>query len=441
MISRRNALLSSLFGAGYVGLRALATGLPASLLLDPRRALADMPGPACAAPAKAQFVIFNTSGNGDPINASVPGTYEDANVVHSSDPTMAPKALTLAGQSFQAATPWSTLPQSVLDRTCFWHVMTNTPVHPKEPDVLKLQDTTLAGEMLPSILARQLAPCLGTIQAQPISLGATTPSEALTYGGQALPIIPALALKATLTSPAGPLTTLQPLRDQTLGQLYDLYKNSATPAQQAYIDSLATSQTQVRNIAQNLLNQLESIKDNSPASQILAAITLIQMKVTPVIAVHIPFGGDNHSDVGLANETTQTVAGVASIASLMAQLASAGLADQVSFMTLNVFGRTLGQGNTNGRQHNPNHQVSITIGKPFKGGVIGGITPTKLGSAMDYGALPIDSSSGKGTAGGDVSALDSLSAYGQTMLAAVGVDATTIATQITAGKVVKGALA
>ena len=143
----------------------------------------------------------------------------------------------------------------------------------------------------------------------------------------------------------------------------------------------------------------------------------------------------------MANETAQTVAGVASIASLMAQLASAGLSDQVSFMTLNVFGRTLGQGNTDGRQHNPNHQVSITIGKPFKGGVIGGITPTKLGSVMDYGALPIDSSSGKGTAGGDVSAIDSMSAYGQTMLAAVGVDAATIATQITAGKVIKGALA
>jgi hypothetical protein len=441
MISRRNALLSTLFGASYVGLRALATGLPASLLLDPRRALADMPANACASNTKAQFVIFNTSGNGDPINASVPGTYEDPKVVHSADPTMAPKALTLAGQSFQAATPWTTLPQSVLDRACFWHIMTNTPVHPKEPDVLKLQDVTLAGEMLPSILAKQLAPCLGTIQMQPISLGATTPSEALTYGGQALPIIPALALKATLTSPAGPLTTLQPLRDQTMNQLYDLYKNSATPAQRAYIDSLVTSQTQVRSISQSLLNQLESIKDNTPASQILAAITLIQMKVTPVIAVHIPFGGDNHSDVGLANETAQTVAGVASIASLMAQLASAGLADQVSLMTLNVFGRTIGQGNTDGRQHNPNHQVSITIGKPFKGGVIGGITPMMLGSAMDYGALPIDSASGKGTSSGDISALDTLGSYGQTMLAAVGVDPATIAMQITAGKVVSGALA
>jgi hypothetical protein len=439
MIRRRDALLSMLFGTGYVGLRALATGLPVSLLLDPRRALAAVPPTACpsSASAKAQFVIFNTSGNGDPINASVPGTYEDPNVVHSLDPTMAPTSVTLAGQSYKAAAPWATLPQSVLDRTTFWHIMTNTPVHPKEPDVLKLQDATLADEMLPSILAAQLAPCLGTIQAQPITIGATSPSEALTFGGQALPIIPALALKATLTSPAGPLTTLQPLRDQTLNQLYDLYRNGATPQQKTFIDSLVTSQTQVRSIKQNLLDQLSSIKDNSPASQILAAITLIQMKVTPVVAVHIPFGGDNHRDVGLAAETTQTVAGVATIASLMAQLASAGLADQVSLMTLNVFGRTIGPGNTDGRQHNQNHQVSLAIGKPFKGGVIGGITPT-MG---DYGALAIDSATGQGTASGDVSAINTLGAFGQTMLAAVGVDATTIATQITVGKVIKGALA
>ncbi len=437
MITRRAALLSTLFGAGYVGLRALATGLPVSLLLDPRRALAAMPPANCAASAKAQFVIFNTSGNGDPINASVPGTYDDPNVVHSMDPTMAPTSLTLAGKSYKAAAPWATLPQSVLDRTTFWHIMTNTPVHPKEPDVLKLQDATLADEMFPSILAAQLAPCLGTIQAQPITIGATSPSEALTFGGQALPIIPALALKATLTSPAGPLTNLQPLRDQTLDQLYDLYRNDATAAQKAFIDELVTSQTQVRSIKQNLLNQLGSIKDNSAASQVLAAITLIQMKVTPVVAVHIPFGGDNHRDVGLAAETAQTVAGVATIASLMAQLASAGLSDQVSLVTLNVFGRTLGPGNTDGRQHNQNHQVSIAIGKPFRGGVIGGIAPVM----NDYGATPIDSASGKGTPGGDVTAVDTLGAFGQTMLAAIGVDASTIATQITAGKVIQGALA
>ena len=437
MITRRHAVLSTLFGAGCVGLRALATGLPASLLLDPRRALAGAPSAACASSAKAQFVIFHTSANGDPINANVPGTYDDVNIVHSLDPAMAPTGVTLLGQPFTAAAPWATLPQGVLDRSCFWHLMTNTPVHPKEPDVLRLMDATDADEMLPSLLAKQLAPCLGTIQSQPISLGATSPSEGLSYAGQALPIIPALALKATLTSAAGPLTNLQPLRDQTLNQLYDLYRNGATPAQRAYVDSLAASQTQVRNIQQTLLDQLASIKDNSASSQILAAVALIQMRVTPVVAIHIPFGGDNHRDIGLKTESTQTISGVASIASLMSQLASVGLQDQVTLMSLNVFGRTIGPGNTDGRQHNANHQVSITIGKPFRGGVIGGVAPV----GNDYGALPIDSSSGAGRSGGDIAAVDTLGSFGRTMLAAVGVDAAVIARQVLLGKVVSGALA
>jgi len=448
-LNRRQALMSTLFGAGYVGLRALATGLPASLLLDPRRALAQAESDAmaagdamapCASSSKAQFVIFNTSGNGDPINASVPGTYGVQGVFHSPDPTMVQTNLTLQGQTYAAAAPWATLPQAVLDRTCFWHIMTDTPVHPKEPDVLSLMDATLANAMLPAILAQQLAPCLGTIQPQPMSIGATSPSEGLTYGGQALPIIPPIALKATLTNPAGPLTNLQPLRDQTLNQLYALYKNNATAAQQAYIDSMVTSQQQVRNINQSLLAQLSAITDNTANSQILAAITLIQMKVTPVIAVHIPFGGDNHHDPNLQAETTQTVAGVATIASLMSQLASAGLADQVTFMSLNVFGRTLASNATsgiNGRQHNPNHQVSVTIGKPFRGGVIGGIAPLQ----GDYGCVAFDASTGAPDPSGNVTPLASLAAYGQTMLAAVGVDATVIGEQITGGTVVTGALA
>src|SRR5882757_4022814 len=252
IINRRNAILSTLFGSGLVGLRALSTGLPVSFLLNPRRALAQNSVPACASMDKAQFVILNTSGAGDPINASVPGTYEDPNIAHSLDPAMAPTTITILGQTYTAAAPWATLPANVLDRTSFWHLMTNTPVHPKEPDVLELMGTTYAGEMLPSILAKQLAPCLGTLQSQPISLGATSPAEGLTYGGAALPIIPALALKATLTSAPGPLTNLQPLRDQTLNQLYDLYKNGATPAQRAYIDSLVNSQRQVRGINQDL---------------------------------------------------------------------------------------------------------------------------------------------------------------------------------------------
>jgi hypothetical protein len=437
LITRRHAIVSTLFGSGLVGLRALSTGLPTSFLLNPRRALADNSMPTCTARDKAQFIIFNTSGGGDPINASVPGTYEDPKIVHSLDPALAPAPLSLSGQMHTAATPWGTLGQSVLDRTSFWHMKTSTPIHPKEPQVLGLMGATYAGEMLPSILAKQLAPCLGTIQSQPISLGATSPAEGLSYDGAALPIIPALALKATLTSSPGPLANLQPLRDQTMNALYDLYKNDATPAQQAYIDSLVTSQQQVRNINQNLLEALTSITDNSADSQVQAALTLIQMKVTPVIAIHIPFGGDNHRDPGLAAETAQTVTGVATIVSLMQQLAVAGLADNVTFMTLNVFGRTIGPGNTDGRQHNENHQVSIAIGKPFRGGVIGGVGPV----VKDYGAQNVDSKTGQASPNGDIAASDTLGSFGKTMLTAVGVDPTVVATQITSGKVIAPALA
>jgi hypothetical protein len=436
--TRRDALLSTLFGAGYVGLRALATGLPAAFLLRPREALADPSGAQmCASPGAAQYIIFNTSGSGDPINASVPGTYEDPKIVHSTAPTMAPVPLVIRGQTYTAAAPWATLPQSVLDRTVFWHIMTNTPVHPREPQVLQLMGATPAGEMLPSLLSRQLAPCLGTIQSQPISVGVARQTDAFTYQGAALPVVPPLALKATLTSPAGPLTTLQPLRDQTLNQLYDLYKSTATAAQRKYIDSMVTSQSQVRSINQNLLNALASVKDNTAASQVLAAMTLIQMNVSPVVGIHIGFGEDNHRDVGLATESAQTVSGVATIVSLMQQLASAGLQDRVSFMSLNVFGRTLGPGNTDGRSHNGNHQVSLSIGKPFRGGVMGAVTPVD----RDYGATAMSSTTGVGSSNGDIRAIDTLAAFGQTMLAAVGADPSSIASPGGTSKVVGASLA
>jgi hypothetical protein len=436
MMNRRQALMSTLFGAGLVGLRSLATGLPAALLLNPRKALAATPPSSCGAPS-AQFVIFTTCGSGDPLNANVPGTYIDPKITHSKDPTMAATPLTLSGQQWVAAKPWASLPQNVLDRTTFWHVMTSTPVHPKEPDVLKLMGITREGEMLPSIIARYAAPCLGTIQQQPLSIGAANPSEGLTFGGQAQPIIPPLALKATLTSPAGPLTNLQPLRDKALSQLYDVYKNGATAAQRAYIDSLVTSQSQVRNLEQDLVSQLASITDNSADAQVKAAVALIRMKASPVIAIRLPWGGDNHHDPDLAAETSQTASSVASIASLMSLLQSNGLADKVTLTSLHVFGRTLGPANTDGRSHNPNHQVSFAIGSAFRGGVIGAVG--QVGN--DYGATAIDSKTGKGGAAGDIEPASTLGSFGQTLLTGLGVPPASVAQEITAGRIVPAALA
>jgi hypothetical protein len=344
----------------------------------------------------------------------------------------------MLGQEYTAGMPWSTLPGTVLDRTTFWHLMTNTPIHPKQPDVLKLMGAAAGHEMLPSLLANALAPCLNTIQTQPLSIGARSPAEALAYAGSPLPVIPPLALRDTLSNRPGPLTQLLSIRDQTMAEVYAIYKNGATPPEQAYIDSMVNTQQQVRSLNQSLLNTLSNIKDNSVASQLLAAITLIQMNVAPVIAVHIPFGGDNHSDPGLATETAETISGVASLVSLMQQLQSAGLQDKVTFMTLNVFGRTLATNGlnipaTDGRGHNPYLQVSVTIGKPFKGGVIGGCAPV-MG---DYGATGIDSSTGMSNPDGDILPVETLGSFAQTMLAAVGGDPTVVSR----GKVITAALA
>ena len=432
--SRRETLLSTLFGAGHLGLKALATGLPVSFLANPRRALAQPP--PCEA-SKAQYIIFNTSGDGDSINASAPGTYDDPMIVHSPDPALAPRPLTWRGQSYLAGAPWAALPREVLDRMVFWHLMTGTSVHPMEPEVLKLMGATPGGEMFPSLLARQLAPCLGTVQQQPISVGAPNPSESLVYAGAPLPVVPALALKATLTNREGPLTALQPLRDATLNRLYDLYKNHASRAQRRHVDALVSSQASVRNIRQDLLNALSSIRDNSAAAQVTAAVALIRMNVSPVVAIHIPFGGDNHQDPGLVRETEETISGVALVGSLMQQLASAGLTDRVTFLSLNVFGRTLGPATANGRQHNGNHQVSLAIGRAFRGGVIGAVTRVET----DHGATPIDAKSGAGTPQGDIIAPDTLAAFAQTPLAAVGVDPGLITSPGRTAKVVSSALA
>jgi Protein of unknown function (DUF1501) len=437
---RRSLLMSTLFGAGYLGLRALATGLPVSVLTHGRRALADTMAPTCIDKTKAQYFVMSTSYLGDPINANVPGSYDIPAITHSADPTMAPTKMTVGTVQTTAALPWAQLPSSILQRTTFWHIMSNTPVHPAEPQVLSLLDTTQSNEMLPSLISKQMAPCLNTIQAQPITVGATNPSEGLKFEGQALPIIPPLALKSTLTNPTtGPLlglTNLQAIRDNTLAQLSDLYRGSATKAQKAYLDALTLSQQEVRGINQDLLDMLSSIADNSVASQITAALALIKMNVTPVVCIHIPFGGDNHNDTALATEAAQTVSGVASIQSLVNSIDSYGMTSQVSYMSLNVFGRTLGPSNTDGRQHNPNHQVSVTIGTQFKPGIVGSIAA--VGS--DYGCTAITSTSGAG-GGGDIATTDTLASFGKTILSSVGVDDTTVGTLISGGKVITGALA
>jgi hypothetical protein len=195
-----------------------ATGLPLTLFTRPIRSWADDAGaaaaaPACADPTKAQYLILSTSSLGDPVNANAPGTYDFPDIAHAADPSMVGTPISLGGRSYTGAQFWSTLPQPILDRTAFFHHATLTNNHPNLPKVMRLMGATANSEMLPSILAKNLAPCFGTVQTEPVSVGA---GDILTFDGRGLPNINPTGLRDVLARPTGPLLQLQELRDQSL---------------------------------------------------------------------------------------------------------------------------------------------------------------------------------------------------------------------------------
>jgi hypothetical protein len=443
--NRRETLLQMLFGAGYVGLRSLATGVPASILLNPRRALAAANAGTDAGTAallsKPQFLIFSTSSNGDPINCNAPGTYDDPNIGHPSDPSMASAPLNLGGTPVNAAQIWSTLPPALLARTCFFHHGTYTVIHPDEGKVLRMMGAVAGGEMIPSWLSRELAPSLGTVRAQPISVSGNA-TEAIYYEGAPQALLTPTTLSSVLSSPANGLGTvdLVKLRDQGLDALNAFARSQGGTAQKSFIDQYATSTTQLRTLQDGLLSSLSTIKNNSADSQIQAAIILFQMKVTPAVVVSVGFGGDNHGDPALAGEVTGHQTGVATLAKMMQALTDAQLQDQVTFAMTNVFGRTMiASQSTNGRQHNESHHVSLLIGPGVKGSVVGGVAPRAAGK--EYAALPIDSTTGKGSPSGDVAFSATFGAMGKTLAAAVGLSPDAIAQNVLSGAVIGPALA
>jgi hypothetical protein len=213
-------------------------------------------------------------------------------------------------------------------------------------------------------------------------------------------------------------------------------KDSGNRAQRDYLDQMALSQIELRGISDSLLGSLSTIKANDVEGQLIAAVALIQMNVTPVSVINIPFGGDNHSDANLARETSQHVSGVASINSLMQKLAAAGLKDRTTLVMMNVFGRSLNRPLLMGRDHLGNHHCSIIVGNRIRGSVIGGVA--KLGS--DYTATGIDAATGASNPSGDVRFEDTLSAVGKTIGVAVGIPDDVLTDQITTSKPITAAL-
>jgi hypothetical protein len=451
-IKRRDALLGTLVGGSYLALRALATGLPAWYLANPRRATAQDLQCAIQAKEKLQYLIVSASSMGDPINCNCPGTYEAPEIIHPMQPEMAATMLQLGDKAYQVAKPWAAveaggaLAAATLARTAFFHHSTRTTVHGDQPKVMKLLGATNRGEMLVSAYAKHLAGCFGTVQPEPIAVGARgNASELVSFAGRTLPAVSPTQLKQLLTgSKTDPLVKLRPMRDAALDQLNALAKSDGSEVQKQFLDALATSQKQVRALAEALATTLMAITADDVNGQALAAAALISANVTPVVTVRIPFGGDNHSDQDLQTETTQTVSGVQGIQAVMDALSMLSLSDKVTFATLNVFGRNLNGiskvESRSGRDHYGNHSVMVMIGKNVKPGVVGGVAKASSGA---YVAADIDSKSGAAAMGGDIAAAQTHVSAARTLGAALGIPDDVISGDFTAdagGKVVRTAL-
>jgi hypothetical protein len=299
-----------------------------------------------------------------------------------------------------------------------------------------------------------LAKCLGTVQAEPVAVGTGGNAlELISFTGRTLPTVTPTQLKQLLTgSRTDPVVQLRTLRDTTLDQLNTLFKQNGTPEQIQFLDAMAASQRQVRELAVSLATTLNAITDNSVAGQALAAAALIAAKVTTVVTLHIPFGGDNHTDPALYDEWFDhtdhdaTNRGVNGIQAVMNAVAAQNLTDNVTFATMNVFGRDLSGTakvtSRGGRDHFGNHAVMMMIGKNVKAGVTGGTT--QISTAGVYGASDIDSTTGASVAsGGDVARTDSHVAAAKTLGVALGIDASLLQADFTDNgtvKYVKGAL-
>jgi len=453
--------MTALFGAGHIGLRALATGLPAWYLLDPNKAKAQDLACRLSAQDTAQYLIVSAASHGDPLNCNCPGTYADMGAdtaIHPQQPTMAPVDVRLGASTYQAAAPWAALSQDVLDRTVFFHYATSASQHGDQAKAMRLMGSTAAGEMIVSAYAKHLAPCLGTVQTEPVAVGAQSNSaELVSFSGRTLPSISPTQLRQLLTGSVGrgtrpgavnPLVALRSIRDTHLDQLNALAKQDATGVQRQFLDALALGQQQVRRLAESLADTLSAIDRDDVEGQALAAAALISANVTPVVTLRIGFGGDNHADPDLQDEANDHVTGVQGIQAVMDALDDMGLRDRVTFSTMNVFGRNLNGipkvESRAGRDHYGNHAVAVMIGRGLAPGVIGGVMPIDdMGSNGALGAADIDSVSGAGVAGGDVPRDQTDVAMAKTLGVALGIDETALMSDFVAtagGAVIRAAL-
>lgn len=441
MATRRDLLKLLAGSSGLMVLRAAAVGLPVSFLRQPLAHAADACSPAILTdPNAPDFLLMSLSFSGDPLNANTPGSYVSESV-NNPNPDMAPVNFKLGAYATRAALPWSTLPAAMAARTGFVHHRTGAIGHNQFSAVTKLMGAMKnpegrGEESLPAGIAQETAAALGTLQAEPVSLS----SAPVTMGGMAVQTLKPSSLFSLFTPAESALNDLAGLRDTTVDALHAALKANGTRSQKRFLDRYVAGRDQARTLGDCLGTLLEELPlvagdVDGARDQMLGAIALFKLNVTPVVTITMPFGGDNHTDEDFTREKDQTVASVEALKYMWTKLSDYGLADRVTFANLNVFGRTILRAD-GGRSHNQEHHVMVITSRRLKGGVYGGLAR----NASDFGATAIDSASGASRPSADIPVEETLQAAAKTMAAAVGVSTERVDTRITGGKIIRAAM-
>lgn len=432
--SRRQWLTNCLFSGGLLGLRAIASGLPIEAIADPQKWLSSLTDEdleqrqnRAALSANPQFLVLSASDLGEPMNCNVPGMYEGQGFLHPTADTMAQVDFSVGGQATRAAKCWTNLGASTLDRTCFFHHSTYSFAHGDLGSVHRLKGAIDSNEMMVSAFAKVLSGPLKSIQVQPITISGQGGVELISYQGVQQPIFSPTAIRSMLTTDTslGFFAKSQALRDRDINAINALAKTRTSKAQADLIDSMVTSQAQARALPATLLAQLSSITDNGIMGQMKVAALLCQMRLAPVVVVHMSFGGDNHVDNdihdgpgALPKEAADHGTAMDAITSFNTTLAAGSMTDKVTFATLTSFGRTNTNANRSGRAHNGLHTCNLIVGSNVKGSVVGGADMTSSNAPK---AQAIDPATGKGGSSGSIDYGSTLASFGATLGAALGI--------------------
>lgn len=427
MTNRRDFLRSGL----GLAVTAMATGLAP-------RWVREKIVPEASGAATPTILILATSGEGDPLNACTPGSFVPGTVRPTGDAMeLAPADVDLGGKIVKGAAAWAALPAALRSRLAFIHHRTFAVAHSDYDRVMRLQGEvkTAQGngeEMLPTAVAQELFGTLGTLQPETICLG----PERMTIGGNPVAPLKPSAIKALFSGAPSVLDDLRSLRDKKVDEMYAALKSNGTRAQRAFFDTYVVSRDRARQLGTELATLLAELPadpevNDGAKDQIVTAVALAKLRLTPVVTIHIPFGGDNHKDPNFTTEAEETIAGIGHISELWARLETQGLSDKVTFAMYNMFGRTLDS--QNGRSHNPDHNVMVLFGPGVRGGVGGGLD-------AELRAGDIDPATGNVNPGAAIAANDSCAAAGATLMAALGITPERSVTRLPRGKTISALL-